>query len=116
MLVLISKSSFGQQNRDLQIDYFGQTPPRDSAVLFASGIVSLTNRFENAITFSPDGKQCCFAIVDAVNWKWGTILYAKYENNKWNDFKAAPFIDSTKYFDILPFFSPDGQKFTPIFI
>jgi hypothetical protein len=93
------------------IDYFGQTPPGDSAVLFAPGVVSLPDRFENAITFSPDGKECCFETYDAVNWTWGTILYARYDNNQWSDFKPAVFLDSTTYFDILPMFSPDGQKF-----
>jgi Tol biopolymer transport system component len=108
-MVLISEYSCRHQNRDLHIDYFGQTSPGDSAVLFAPGIISLADRFENAITFTPDGKECCFEIVDAINWKWGTILYAKYENNSWSEFKAASFLDSTKYFDILPIFSPDGH-------
>ncbi len=91
--------------------YFGQAPPGDTAVLFAPGIVSIPNRFQSTITFSPDGKECCFSIKDAVYWSWATILYAKYENNEWSDFTPATFTDTTNYFDIAPFFSPDGQKF-----
>jgi hypothetical protein len=111
ILILVSSLSFGQQNKESKIDYFGQTHPCDSAVIFAPGIVSLTDSFTNGITFSPHGNECCFARFDGKYWTWGTIFYAKYENNKWSDFRPAPFTDSTKYFDILPFFSPDGQKF-----
>lgn len=90
--------------------YLGQSPPGDSAVIFAPNIVSLPDRFENAISFSPDQKECCFEIFDGVSWRWGTIMYARYENDKWSDFKEDPFIESKKYFDILPIYSPDGQK------
>ena len=35
---------------DAQIfDYFGQTPPGDSAIIFAPGIISLNNRLERQI-------------------------------------------------------------------
>ena len=110
-LILISNLLFAQQNKDLAIDYFGQTPPGDSAVIFAPGIVSLNDSFTNGITFSHNGDECCFARYDGKYWTWGTIFYAKYKNNKWNEFRPAPFTDLTKYFDILPIFSPDGQKF-----
>ena len=111
ILILISNLLFGQQNEDFPIDYFGQTPPGDSAIIFAPNIVSLNNRFEGEISFSPDGKECCFSTMDGVNWTWATILYANYKNNKWSNFKPAPFIDSTSYFDLSPDYSPDGQKF-----
>lgn len=111
ILTLVSNLAFGQQNKELKIDYFGQTCPRDSAVIFAPEIVSLIDSFTNGITFSPDGDECCIARYDGKYWTWGTIFYAKYENNKWSDLRPAPFTDSMKYFDILPFFSPDGQKF-----
>jgi hypothetical protein len=111
ILILISNLLFGQQNKDSQIDYFRQTPPGDSAVIFAPGIVSLTDSFTNGITFSPKGDECYYARYDGKNWTWGTIFQARYENNKWSEFRPAPFTDSTQYFDILPIVSPDGQKF-----
>jgi hypothetical protein len=111
ILILISNLLFGQQNNDLHLDYFGQNPPGDSAVIFAPGIVSLSDSFVNGITFSPRGNECCYDRYDGKYWTWGTIFYAKFENNKWSEFRPAPFTDSTKYFDILPIFSPDGQKF-----
>jgi hypothetical protein len=104
----MSNLLFGQQNKS--IDYLGQTPPGDSAVIFAPGIVSLTDSFVNGITFSPGGNECCYGKYDGKDWSWGTIFYAQYENNKWSEFEPALFTDSTKYFDILPIFSPDRQK------
>jgi hypothetical protein len=91
--------------------YFGQAPPGDSAVVFAPGIVSFTSSFTGGIAFSPKGDECCYGRFDGKDWTWGTIYYAKYVNNKWSKFLPAPFLDSTKYFDILPSFSPDGNRF-----
>lgn len=91
--------------------YLGQNLPGDSAIIFAPNIVSLNNRFEGGISFSPDGTECCFSTVDGVNWTWATILYANYKNNKWSNCKPAPFIDSTSYFDLSPDYSQDGRKF-----
>jgi hypothetical protein len=111
ILILFLVIPLSAQTIPLDSLYLGQVPPDDSAVIFAPNIVSLPNQFENAITFSPDGKECYFEMSDDVFWKWGSIMYARYENNKWSDFKEVPFIESRKYFDILPFYSPDGQKF-----
>jgi hypothetical protein len=47
------------------IDYFGQTPPGDEAVIFAPGIISLPNCLEVKIAFSPDGKFLFFSRVPA---------------------------------------------------
>jgi hypothetical protein len=60
ILVLIVKSSSGQQFADLHGDYFGQTPPGNKAVKFAPGIISLPDRSEYKIVFSPDGKFLFF--------------------------------------------------------
>lgn len=64
ILILLSNLSFGQQNKELKINYFGQTYPCDSAMIFAPEILSLTDSFENGITFSSLGDECCFARYD----------------------------------------------------
>jgi Tol biopolymer transport system component len=110
LLTLFSYPSFGQQNIDVQINYFGKIPPDDSAVAFSPQIHYKGLTAED-ITFSPDGKECCCSVYDFVSWQWGTLLYARFNNTAWTDFIPAPFTDSTKYFDILPIFSPDGKKF-----
>ena len=33
--------------------YFGQNPPKDSAIIFAPGIISVSNRGEYALSISP---------------------------------------------------------------
>jgi Tol biopolymer transport system component len=54
------KFSFGQEFTDLYGDYLGKTPPGDSAVIFAPGIISLTDRSEMKIDFSQDGNECYY--------------------------------------------------------
>jgi Tol biopolymer transport system component len=90
--------------------YLGQTPPGDKAVLFAPGVVSVEDRFEGGITFSPDGKEIYIGTFNGIRWTWGTILYARYENNQWSDFHPVPFL-GTDYFDLSPRLSPDGLTF-----
>jgi hypothetical protein len=57
VLILVVRSSFGQQFTDLQGDYVGQTPPGDTPVVFAPGIVSTVYMEHSAPTFSPDGNE-----------------------------------------------------------
>jgi hypothetical protein len=56
-LILIIKSSFGQQFTDLYGDYLGQTPPGDIPVVFARGIISDKYQQHSAPSFSPDGSE-----------------------------------------------------------
>ncbi|MGD2034527.1 MAG: putative Ig domain-containing protein [Bacteroidales bacterium] len=107
LAVISSVQLFAQE---LTIDYFGQGPPEDSAVIFAPGIISRIDYASGGVTFSPDGTECLFNIVDIVNWKWADILYAKYEGGSWSDFEPADFIQSSEYFDLMPFMSPDGKS------
>lgn len=46
------------------IDYFGQTPPEKTPIIFAPGIICLDNRFEARGAFSPDGKSFYFTITN----------------------------------------------------
>jgi hypothetical protein len=74
ILVLVAQSSFSQQFTDLYGDYFGQTPPGDTPVVFAPGIVSTDSLIEHsAPTFSPDGKEVF----------WWVVRSPKSNNEKW---------------------------------
>ncbi|NVO10914.1 MAG: PD40 domain-containing protein [Bacteroidales bacterium] len=106
MLAFISKSLFGQQNSDLQIDYFGQNSPGDSAIIFTPIVTSMPNRSDLKITLSPDGKECL--IGTRVN-EVPTILYSKQVNGHWSEFETASFIVANQR-EKEPFFSPDGKK------
>jgi hypothetical protein len=82
--------------------YLGQTPPADTAIIFAPGIISLTNRMVSCVVFSPDGKECYF---DA----YGRMYCTKYENNKWSKQVMAPFLADSMGCSL--YISADGNKF-----
>jgi hypothetical protein len=50
--------------------YLGQTPPGDTPEVFAPRIVSFDTRLETYPTFSPDGKELYFSVVNAA-WSEG---------------------------------------------
>jgi Tol biopolymer transport system component len=82
-------------------NYFGQTPPGDTAVVFAPGIISLTDRKETRITFSPDGKECFFATNNG-------LYSAKNINNEWTEPIIATF--KTNLNLDKPYYSADGKR------
>ena len=105
-LLLITTTVFFIQTSNAQsIDYFGQTPPGDEAVIFAPGIISIPDRAEGPIVFSPDGKECYFSVYDTARWG---ILFTKYINNSWTEQEKAPF--SINKYALAPFFSKDGNR------
>jgi Tol biopolymer transport system component len=87
--------------------YFGQTPPGSTPQVFAPGIVSLTNRLECHIAFSPDGNECYFTVYSN-NYSTCSIYYAEQENNIWSTPARASF--STGTYDLRPSLSVDGNK------
>lgn len=89
------------------IDYFGQTPPGDSAVVFAPGIISLPNRNEQNIVFSPDGKECLFGEW-AADYSYAKIYTLSYIDQKWTTPVEASF--SKGHFTSGVFFSAGGKR------
>jgi Tol biopolymer transport system component len=108
IFVLIAQFSFGQQFTDLYGDYLGQTPPGDTPVVFAHGIISRNTLEHSAAIFSPDGNE--------VYWAWKDnpsafmhIWFMKRINNRWTTPEAfIPFGDTIACLD--PFLSRDGKK------
>ncbi|MGD1046176.1 MAG: putative Ig domain-containing protein [Bacteroidota bacterium] len=70
--------------------YLGQTPPGNTAVLFAPGIISTAGRFEHAAIFSRDGKEFYFA-ESSSDWSRRIIYVRKYKNNSWTVEEKASF-------------------------
>ncbi len=64
--------------------YFGQTPPGNVPKVFAPGIVSLPNRKEAVITFSPDGASVFFYIETYPNPGTPYTMFSTYSNNHWS--------------------------------
>lgn len=93
-----------------QVDslYLGLTPPGDSAIIFAPDIVSLDNRFEQSITFSPDRQEIAYGITNS-NWDYFSVMVTKYENGIWTDPETAGFMGASD--DALtPMYSYDNSK------
>ena len=88
--------------------YLGQTPPGNIPVIFAPGVISLTNRFETYPAFSPDGKEMFFSVVNA-GWTAGKIFYTRERNGNWTVPVPADF-SNNNYVNWESFISPDGNR------
>ena len=88
--------------------YLGQPLPGDSAVLFASGIVS-TAIADRDLTITPDGKEIYFCR-NIRNFSYSTIFYVKEVNGIWTRPKILDFAKDPNYIYIEPYISPDGLK------
>jgi Tol biopolymer transport system component len=88
--------------------YLGQTPPGERPEIFAPGIISLDNRLETYPTFSPDGKEMFFSVVNAA-WTEGTILQTRLKDGIWITPEKAPF-SANPYINWESFLSPDGKR------
>ncbi len=82
LLLLFTTSLFSQTIPPDSL-YLGQTPPGDSAIIFAPGIISLPGRNEPCITFSSDGKSVFFYIEFYPNPGTPYVMYTNYENDYW---------------------------------
>ena len=87
-------------------EYLGQEPPGLAAEVFAPGIISLEDRRETKVVFSPDGQEAFIGTTSEGKFK---IFYTKQENSHWQEPRLADFIinqDSRE-----PFVAPNGEKF-----
>ncbi|MFC2137411.1 hypothetical protein ACFLTE_04485 [Bacteroidota bacterium] len=89
-----------------RIEYIGQTPPGNSAELFAPGIISLDDRNESMITFSPDGKECYFT-EHHKTWNYCKIYQSVYNDSGWSTPEKAPFSND---YSACPSISADGNQ------
>ena len=88
------------------IDYFGQTPPGDSAIVFAPGIISLSDRLEGRIAFAPKGDEYFITIWEPKHAS-AKVFWSKFQDNNWSTPVLAPF--SKENYTTNPFFSSDGN-------
>jgi hypothetical protein len=100
------------EHGDLEIiektyDYFGQLPPADTARIFAPDVISLKSRYEQNISFSPDGKECILVLSEK-NWNSFTMLYSQRINHEWCKFDTMPFSKNVNM-TLEPFFTSNGK-------
>lgn len=95
-------------NQVIRGEYFGQTPPGDSASLFAPGIIS-TGMNERDFAISPDGNEIFFCR-EAGNFRYVTIFYSRRSDDVWSAPEVFEFCSNPAYKYIEPHISPDGSK------
>ena len=88
------------------LEYMGQDPPGVTVQRFAPGVISLDDREEQGLVFSPDGKECYFT-VSAADWSSYRIMMTRVENGAWTPPKTAPFSND---YSLSPSLSPDGTR------
>jgi hypothetical protein len=77
--------------------YFGQTPPGTTPVIFAPGILSLANRMEARLAFSPDGNECFFTVPQGFDFSEVRMYYTKCVHDKWTPQEKAPFTTAVDF-------------------
>ncbi|PKA99214.1 WD40 repeat protein [Flavobacteriaceae bacterium MAR_2009_75] len=87
-------------------NYLNQTVPDSHPVVFAPDIVSAKGRLEHGISFSPDGQEMTFGILN--NDDSGQIFYSKMMNEDWTEPMIFEPLKGKSVF--LPYFSPDGKS------
>lgn len=88
--------------------YLGQKPPQDIPQIFAPQIISLPNRKEEVISFTPDLKEIYYSIEYYPELKPSFTLYMKYENGAWSEPDTAQFSKGRRTSE--PFIAFGGER------
>ncbi|MFA6484211.1 MAG: hypothetical protein WCW62_16660, partial [Bacteroidales bacterium] len=109
-LILIVKSSFGQQFTDFYGDYIGQTPPGDTPVVFAPGIISKNTLEHSAAIFSPDGNEVYWVSRENQESRLKIWRMLKIDNRWTKPAIFNPLGDSINHFDPFTFLTANDEK------
>jgi WD40-like Beta Propeller Repeat. len=112
ILVLLIKSSFGQQFTDLYGDYLGQPVPGDTPMVFAPGIISKNGLEHSAAIFSNDGNEVYWCSIEApIDENVKKIWFMKRINNRWTIPRVLDFLGDSLHTPIdNPFLSFDDKR------
>lgn len=86
--------------------YLQQKPPGLTPKIFAPRIISLDDRWEHSITFTPDCNECYFTVSKA-DWSASWIMMTAYRDGRWTKSEKASFSNDRS---VGPSISPDGKK------
>ena len=89
-------------------DYLGQTPPGDSAEIFAPGIVT-TGIYTRDVAMTPDGSELYFGIL--LGPVAAIVETHRGPDGTWSEPEVAPFSRDSRFFNLEPAISPDGSRF-----
>jgi hypothetical protein len=88
--------------------YFSQTPPGFTPAVFAPGIISLSNRYEYCLVYSPNQDECVFGVTNST-WGVFNLWYTKMAGDStWSDPVPAPFQGNGD--GLFPAWSADGNE------
>lgn len=93
LLLLSGSVTACQDASDPSPLYFGQAPPGDTPAVFAPGVISQDDRFEQFILYSPDARELTFGVTNS-DWSAFYLYQMKLEDGRWTDPIAAPFLGS----------------------
>jgi len=88
--------------------YLGQQPPKDIPKVFAPGIVSLSDRKEEVITFSPDLKEIYYSIEFYPDPKPSFTMFTQFSNGKWSKPDTVSFSKGRRTSE--PFLAFNGNR------
>jgi len=90
-------------------DYLGQTPPKDSAIIFAPEIISVTNRGEYALSISPNHDEYFYNAGESedTTQPYG-LLQIKRVGDKWLKPQRAN-LKPERILGTRSIFGPDGN-------
>ena len=88
--------------------YFGLQTPGESSEIFAPGIVSMKDRYEFGISFSPELDEVFYSV--AVLDKWAHIYGSRFEKGEWIRPDLINFTRNGRREEMEAFVSADGKK------
>ena len=100
----------GSSSEDFPIlsgEYLGQTPPGETAELFAPGIVT-TGLYTRDVAMTPDGTELYFGVMAG---GLAVIMETKLRDGRWTKPEVAPFSTNPDYLNLEPHITPDGEHF-----
>lgn len=110
LAIILNNHCFSQELMpDVKGDYLGQETPKDSAIIFAPEIISITNRYEYALSISPNHDEIYFTAEGSEdpNIINGLIRLKRYGDN-WSIPEIAN-LNQKKLWEQEAFFSQDGK-------
>ncbi|MEQ3696088.1 MAG: hypothetical protein ABNH02_03880 [Pseudomonadales bacterium] len=88
--------------------YLGQTPPGNTPTIFAPGIVSMADRYEHGIAFSPNLDEVYYSANR--EGESAEIYFSTLRGNSWTPIEKAQFTGGEKAQEMQPFVSADNQR------
>jgi Tol biopolymer transport system component len=94
------------EKEEIKNPYFGQTPPGDTAEIFAKDVISIKGRYEYGISFSPKGDEIIFG---ATEDERTAIFHSKNIDGTWTAPQKVSLSQGAFSEEMEAFFSPDGK-------